>query len=425
MSSIRDTSAQDRILARPPWWRRHTRGLVFGGVALLIGFALLPMLQRWMSAEAAISGDRLRIDSVRRGTLVRDVQVPGRVVAAVSPTLYAPAAGTITLKVNAGAEVKAGTVLAEIVSPEVQSLLRQEESTLQSLDVEVKRQRITTRQLLLGTRRAQDEAEVARDAARREMARAEKSWAIRAISEVEYQRAKDDLKKAELGYEHARGDSELSRESLAFEQETRELGLQRQQLRVTELQRVVDGLAIRAPVDGLVGSIAVADKTSVALNQALFTVVDLAALEIEVQIPETLADDLGLGMQGEIRIGNERHAGELVSIAPEITQNQVIGRVRFAEGQPTSVRQNQRVDVRILIEEKPDVLLLTRGPFVDTGGGRIAYVIENGMAVRRQVEVGATSLAAVEILGGLAEGDRVVISSIDEFRGAERVLVAD
>ena len=117
-------------------------------------------------------------------------------------------------------------------------------------------------------------------------------------------------------------------------------------------------------------------------------------------------------------------AGELVSIAPEITQHQVIGRVRFAEGQPTSVRQNQRVDVRILIEEKPDVLLLSRGPFVDTGGGRIAYVVEDGIAVRRQVQVGSTSLSAVEILSGLVEGDQVVISSIDEFRGAERVLIA-
>lgn len=421
---IRDTSAQDVVLARPPWWRAHRRGLIAGVVALAVALMLAPMMQRWFIAEASVSSERLRIDTVRRGTLLRDVQVPGRVVAAVSPTLYAPAAGTIALKAQAGAKVKQGDVLAEIDSPEVQSLLRQEEATLQSLDIEVKRQRITTRQQLLGTRRALNEAEVARDAARREMARAEKSWSIRAISEVEYQRAKDDLKKAELGFDHASGDAALSRESLAFEQETRELGLERQRLRVAELQRVVDGLSIRAPVAGLVGSVAVADRSAVALNQALLTVVDLGALEIEVQVPETMADDLGLGMQAEIRIGSDRHPGELVSIAPEITQHQVIGRVRFAEGQPTSVRQNQRVDVRILIEEKPDVLLLSRGPFVDTGGGRIAYVVEDGIAVRRQVQVGSTSLSAVEILSGLVEGDQVVISSIDEFRGAERVLIA-
>ena len=425
MSSIRDTSAQDRILATPPWWRRHARSLLITAVVVGVLGSGLPLMHRWLIAEGAVSVERLRIDTVKRGTLVRDVQVPGRVVAAVSPTLYAPAAGTVSLKVNAGTEVRQGDILAELDSPEIESLLGQEEALLQSLDIEVRRQRITTRKQSLTTQRALDEAGVSRDAARREMARAEKSWAIRAISEVEYQRAKDDLKKAELGYVHASGDATLERESLAFEQETRELSLERQRLRVAELQRVVDGLNIRAPVSGLVGSIAIADKTAVALNQPLLTVVDLAALEIEVQIPETMADDLGLGMLAEIRVGGERHPGQLTSIAPEITQNQVIGRVRFAEGQPTTVRQNQRVDVRILIEEKPDVLLLARGPFVDTGGGRIAYVVENDMAVRRAVEIGSTSLAAVEIRSGLAEGDRVVISSIDEFRGAQRVMIAD
>jgi HlyD family secretion protein len=378
-----------------------------------------------LQAESAISATRLRFDTVHRGPLVRDIQVPGRVVAAVSPSLYAPAAGSISLRVNAGAQVKQGDVLAIIESPELQSLLQQANSLLQTLEVDVRRQRIDSRKQALGTRRLQDEAEVAFDAARREMARAEKSWSIRAISEVDYQRAKDDLKKADLAFQHASGDVALERESLAFEQETRELALEQQRLRAVEVARLVAGLEVRAPVDGLVGSIAVTDRTAVAQNQLLMTVVDLARLEIDVQIPETMADDLGLGMQAEIRIGSEKHAGTLVSIAPEITQNQVSGRVRFASEQPITVRQNQRVDVRIVIAEIADALLLTRGPFVDTGGGRIAYVVVDGIATRRSIEVGATSVAAVEVLSGLVEGDRVVISSIDEFRGAQRVLISN
>jgi len=423
--SIRDTAAQDRVLAAPPWWRRHRNALLAGAVLALALLFAVPLLARMLQAESAISATRLRFDTVHRGPLVRDIQVPGRVVAAVSPSLYAPAAGSISLRVNAGAQVKQGDVLAIIESPELQSLLQQANSLLQTLEVDVRRQRIDSRKQALGTRRLQDEAEVAFDAARREMARAEKSWSIRAISEVDYQRAKDDLKKADLAFQHASGDVALERESLAFEQETRELALEQQRLRAVEVARLVAGLEVRAPVDGLVGSIAVTDRTAVAQNQLLMTVVDLARLEIDVQIPETMADDLGLGMQAEIRIGSEKHAGTLVSIAPEITQNQVSGRVRFASEQPITVRQNQRVDVRIVIAEIADALLLTRGPFVDTGGGRIAYVVVDGIATRRSIEVGATSVAAVEVLSGLVEGDRVVISSIDEFRGAQRVLISN
>ena len=78
------------------------------------------------------------------------------------------------------------------------------------------------------------------------------------------------------------------------------------------------------------------------------------------------------------------------------------------------------------IEERPGVLKLQRGQFLDSGGGRVAYVIDkDGLATRRSIDIGARSLSDVEILAGLKEGDRVVISSIDQFRGADTVLISD
>jgi HlyD family secretion protein len=70
--------------------------------------------------------------------------------------------------------------------------------------------------------------------------------------------------------------------------------------------------------------------------------------------------------------------------------------------------------------------MVQRGQFLDSGGGRIAYVVGvDGMAVRREIETGARSLAAVEIVSGLEAGDRIVISNIDPFRSAETVLLTD
>jgi HlyD family secretion protein len=72
------------------------------------------------------------------------------------------------------------------------------------------------------------------------------------------------------------------------------------------------------------------------------------------------------------------------------------------------------------------VLTLQRGQFLETGGGRIAYVLsDNSTAVRREIAIGGRSLGAVEILSGLEEGDRVIISSSDSFRGADTVLITD
>jgi HlyD family secretion protein len=113
------------------------------------------------------------------------------------------------------------------------------------------------------------------------------------------------------------------------------------------------------------------------------------------------------------------------AISPEIANGQALGRVRFSAGQPASLRQNQRVNARIVMEEKPDVLMVARGPFVDTGAGRVAYVLEDGLATRRAIAIGATSIAEVEILSGLVAGERIVISAIDGFENQQRVIVTD
>lgn len=65
---------------------------------LAVLMLVLPTVGRWLGAERSVSAERLRIAEVRRGTLIRDVSVQGRIVAAVSPTLYAPVAGTVALK---------------------------------------------------------------------------------------------------------------------------------------------------------------------------------------------------------------------------------------------------------------------------------------------------------------------------------------
>ena len=107
----------------------------------------------------------------------------------------------------------------------------------------------------------------------------------------------------------------------------------------------------------------------------------------------------------------------------QVVDGQVSGRIRFSDGKPAGLRQNQRLTTRILMDEHPDVLMVERGPFVDTGGGRVAYVVHGNVADRTAIEVGATSLNAVEIVNGVKEGDRIVISGTDAFKGAQRVAL--
>ncbi len=423
---IADTSAQDVQLAPRS---KRTRNLIGGGSILLLLVALwvaIPALNRWSSTSASVPYDRLRIAEVVRADLVRDVSVQGRVVAAVSPTLYAPAGGTITLQVEAGAAVDADQVLAVVDSPELENRLQQAQATLEEQEMELERQRIESKQLALEKRKGADLADVALVAAQREMRRAEDANDRGVIPVIDYEKARDDLRNAELAHEHAVADADLFDERLTFELRAKELARNRQQLLVEDLQRQVSELAIRSPVAGIVGDLLVDQRAAVSRDTPVMAVVDLSRFEIDAQIPESYADDLAIGMVAEIVIGNDKYSGQLVAVSPEIVASQVRSRIRFSGDMPPNIRQNQRLTTRVLLEERPAVLTLQRGQFLETGGGRVAYVLrDDDIAERRPITIGGRSLSAVEVTSGLEEGDRVIISSIDQFRGAETVLITD
>ncbi|MCX7060577.1 MAG: HlyD family efflux transporter periplasmic adaptor subunit [Gammaproteobacteria bacterium] len=420
---FRDTAAQDRMIAAAPGWRRWLPWIVAALLTALLLAVAAPIARRTLSAEATASLARLNLATIERGDFVRDIAAEGRVVAAVSPTLYASASGTVMLKVQAGDRVARDAVIAVIDSPELSNRLAQERAALAALDIDWQRARLAARRQQMTVQAAVDRAVVDRKTAEREVERSRKAYEQGAYSELQVLRNEDALEKAEFALSRAREDLALEPEQIRFDIESKRLARDRQQLLVTDLARQVDALALRAPVSGQIGQLLIAERASVARDAPLLTVVDLSRLELEIKVPESFARDLAPGMPAEISNAGRPWPGEISAVSPEVVAGQVAARVRFAGGVPEGLRQNQRLSARVLLDERKNVLTVRRGPFLDAGGGRVAYVIRGDVAERVSIETGATSLNKVEILSGLDAGDRIVISGTDEFNGATRVVL--
>jgi HlyD family secretion protein len=110
-------------------------------------------------------------------------------------------------------------------------------------------------------------------------------------------------------------------------------------------------------------------------------------------------------------------------MSPEIRDSQGHGTVAFEGAAPAGLRQSQRVSVRMVFETKGNVLKVPRGPFLESGGGRQIFVVENGVATRREIAVGAVSVSEVEIVKGLSVGEKVILSDTSELAGAKTVLL--
>lgn len=419
---IRDTSAQDRPLSAP---RHGKRRLLLACVgALLIGFAAWSLLPRMGSAAGSVSLSRLSIATVELGPLVRDVAGEGRVVAAMSSTLFAPQAGALVLEARAGDAVRKGQLLARISSPELQARLAQEQSQLDALRTELMRAEVEARQQNASQRSSLENARLDLQTAQNNLERQTKAFEAGATAGIQVEQARDALAKAGITLRHAEGNEHLRKDSLMFEVQARRQALQRQHLLVQDLQRQLAELTLRAPADGQVGQLFVAERAQVARDAKLLTVIDLSALEVQMQVAESFARELALGMPGEVSGNGQRWRGRISSVSPEVVNGEVAARLRFEDAdKPEQLRQNQRLSVRVLLDRRENVLSVARGRFADEGGHHV-YVLRDGVAQRSPVRLGVRSLDKVEILSGLKAGDQIVINGADAFQGAERVTIA-
>jgi HlyD family secretion protein len=422
---IPGTSSMDKVVERPERSARVPRLLLAATAgAAVLALLAVPAIRRWKNAERTVSLASLRLGTVERGDLVRDASAQGKIVAALHPTLFAPAPGIVALKVKAGDTVKKGQLLARIESPELLSRVQQERSTLLSMQSALGRQRILARQSAAKSAQDIDVLEVRLSAAQRLEERAERTFQEGLLNKTDYEKAKDDLKIAEYELRNAKGAALLDKETAEFDIKDKEALERRQASVAAELQRQLSELTIAAPFAGMVASVAVQDRDSVPAGSPLLMLVNLATYEVEITVPENYGTDLAPGTGARIVYEGREYPGTITAISPEVKDSQVKGTVVFAGESPSGLRQSQRVSVRLLFETRKGVLKAPRGPFLESGAGRSVWVVDAaGVATRREIETGAVSVSEVEIARGLAEGERVILSDTTEFGAAKNVLV--
>jgi HlyD family secretion protein len=422
---IAGTDSQDEAISavKKPFPIKPIFALV---VFVLIVFSIQPSLTQWYSSIPSVETDTLTIASVFRGDLIRDVAVSGKAVAAKAPQLYSSEMGQITLLAKPGEAVSQNQLVATLESPELDALIRQQESTLEQLSINANRGELADKEAQLDLESNMNAAQSSLNVAKRERQRAEIAYTKKIISEVDWMKSQDQLSDAERFYQHAKKRVELAKERLTFEKQHRQFLVKKQQLILNELKRRHEALDIKAPVTGIVGNWLVAQKNSISANTAIMTIVDLSEYEAELSVPEFYADDLGLGLTVAMQISGVDITGEIIAISPEIKGNQVKVRAKLISKSSIQLRQNQRINARIEFEKKRDVLMLKRGAFLGSLAGEFAFKkFDDNTAKKIAITTGASSVDYIELTSGVTEGDQIIISDYQQFNNTEQINITE
>ena len=221
---IKDTSSQDVVVKQQ---RRRTPWIVFSVCVIAIvcmGYVAVSA----PPAAISVAKASLKVHTVSKGDLVRDIVTTGKIIAANAPQVYSPEQGYVLLKVTPGDFIEVGDTVAIVDSPELQSNLKQEQLVLASLRSDLARQQLDVRRQTLLLNKQADLAKVELDAAMREDKRASLSIQNHLISQIDFEEAQDNLARAKVTHKHALAEIELATDTLAFELKTTEEKVARQ-----------------------------------------------------------------------------------------------------------------------------------------------------------------------------------------------------
>jgi RND family efflux transporter MFP subunit len=407
---------------------RKRKGRAWRMVAWVVALAALVVgvtlgLRRLKAAAPSVDRAGVWTDTVKRGTLIREVQGQGTLVPEEIRWLSAPAAGRVEkLPVKAGTTVTPDTILVELSNTDVE---------LAALEAQ--------RQL------ASSEAELANLAASLDNGKlAQESTLATLKSDLDdaTRRAKADQELADKGFlsklemDQSRGRAAELAGRLAFE-EKRLAALQRANAAQLDAQRAqldrlrsiaefrkheVDNLKVRAGFAGVVQDIPLQVGQSVTAGSLLAKVVNPDKLKAELRIPETQVRDVTSGLLASIDTRNGVVVGKVSHVDPAAVAGTVKVDVEFDRPLPKGARVDLTVEGTIQLEKLDNVLQVGRPAFGEPNSlVKLWRLTSDGDAVRVPVQLGRTSVKSVEIVNGLNEGDIVVLSDMSQWDNVDRI----
>jgi multidrug efflux pump subunit AcrA (membrane-fusion protein) len=410
------------IARKPP--NRKKKRIIYALVGLGIIVLVTVALSRLSPAAPSVDLSTLVIDSVRRGPMLREVRGPGKLTPESPLYISAVTSGRVDrVLLRPGAIVQKGTPLLEMSNPDVELQLLSADQA-----VSAAQGALVTLRTSLETQRLSQQATVAqanadfRDAQRNAVAA--ESLAQRHLI------ASFDLTKARDQVENQRSRLDIEQQRLAVMSSTvdSQIALQRDQVQrlqaIAQFQRNrVASMTVTAGAAGTLQDLDLEVGQWVQAGQQLAQIVQPGHLKAVLQIPETQAAEVSPGQTASVDTRNGIVNGRVVRMDPQATNGTVSVDIAIVDSLPPGARPDLSVEGTIEIERLANVLHVGRPAYGQANSpvGLFKLVEGGHYAVRVTVQLGRASVSDVEVVSGLKEGDKVILSDMSRWDTVDRV----
>ena len=388
----------------------------WGGILLIT--SLLFLLLRGNKSVLRVNPDTLTISEVIYGEFNDYIRLNGQ-VQPMTTIQISPLEGGVVQEiiVEEGAQVKAGDRLLvlsndnldlQILNSEAE--LAEKENILRNTLISMEQQKLSLEQ-----ERLQLSTEVQRT--RRTYEAQLALFADSLIAREEYLRAEEDyhlaLNRLQLVNNRAYQDSLYRSVQIQQMQES----LDNMRLNMQMIRRRKDNLTIKAPIDGELGLLEASLGQSISQGTKIGQINNLDNYKIETFLDEHYIDRIAPGLEATFARQDELYTAVIRKVYPEVRNGKFRADLKFIGEQPSNIRSGQTYYLNLQLGQPEQSILIPRGAFFQTTGGRWIYVLnaDGKGATRRNIRINRQNPQYYEVLEGLQPGDRVITSSYEHF----------
>jgi len=410
--------------------RKRKRQVIAAVIAIAVIVALTVAFHRLKPAAPTVERGTVWTDSVKRGSILRQVRGIGSLVPSQESVLQIPAeteATVLRIRMLPGSQVKADSVLMEMSNPQVEQAAVDAHLQWKAAEAEYQSQRMKLESDLM-TQKA-GAATVTADYNQAELqAQTDKSlYDLGVISGLAYKASKG--KSDELTIRN-----QLAEQSLTSTQKSIDAQLAEQQARVDQMrvldelkQKQLNALKVRAGIDGVLVELPLHVGEHVSPGAMLAKVVQPDHLMAELKVAETQARDVQIGEPASVDTHNGVIAGTVMRVDPGVQNGTVTVDVKLTGEIPKGARPDLSVNGTIDLERLDNVLYVGRPAFGQENSTISLFRLEGDGhdAARVQVKVGRASVNSIQVIEGLREGDTVVLSDMSRWDNTDRIRLQD
>jgi len=394
---------------------------IYIGIPLLLMITIIVMVLVHFNA-GSLQNEELQIAEVEIGSVIKSFEGKGVVEPQSEVIILSPASSIIKrILKEAGDHVNAGEPIIILDPTPIQNEIENKQDQLEVKENALRKNRLDARSTIVDLDYNVQVKNLRIASLKSEITDQKQLLDVGGISPAKYEKTLQELELAKKDLKMLKEKNSIKLQQLDANEEGLKLQIDIQEKGLEAMEEKLSKMIIRAPSAGILLSVHGKVGEKVNSDRLLVEMSDLTHFKIKGSVDDDYSDKIKTGIKVYVQIDNKRLSGVVGTINPVIRERKVEFDVNLQESNYFKLRPNLNVPLEIVMVEKDSVLRVINGAFIGRGSEHHVYVLEGTSIVSRDIRTGLKTSEFVEIVEGLNEGERVIVSNMSSIKDIEEI----